>query len=436
MALPAGARFGPYEIRALLGAGGMGDVYRARDSGLNRDVALKVLPDLFAFDPERLARFKREAQVLASLNHPNIAAIFGVEETEGVRALVLELVEGETLADRIARGPVPLDDALPIARQITEALEAAHEGGVIHRDLKPDNIKVRPDGIVKVLDFGLAKLAETAGAGEVSRAGALLSQSPTITSPAAVTGVGMLLGTAAYMSPEQAKGREADKRSDVWAFGCVLFEMLTGRRAFGGEDVTDTIAAVVRADPDWRALPADTPSPVRRLLRRCLEKDRRERIPDIAVARIELRDALREPATEIGASQSAGSTRAQRAPRWGFAAAMAVAGLALVAATGAAVWNLKPESSSAASPVSRFTISLPPGEQLAQLGWLAVAVSPDGSRFAYVASRGTDVPGARQIYVRELSSLEARPVMGTEGANNPFFSADGEWLGFYQAGSF
>src|SRR5437660_1205100 len=254
MPLGPGTRLGPYEIVSALGAGGMGEVYRARDTKLGRDVALKVIPDTFALDPDRRARFQREAQVLASLNHPHIAAIYGLEDSGETHALVLELVEGETLADRIARGAILLDEALPIARQICEALDAAHEQGIVHRDLKPANIKVTPDGVVKVLDFGLAKLAERSGAPTSD-----LSLSPTITSPAMMTGVGMLLGTAAYMSPEQAKGRPADKRSDIWAFGCVLYEMLTGKRAFGGDDVSDTIAAVLRAEPDWSALPAATP---------------------------------------------------------------------------------------------------------------------------------------------------------------------------------
>src|SRR5713226_1267090 len=241
MPLSAGTRLGPYEILSPLGAGGMGEVYRARDTKLNRDVALKILPDTFAADPERLARFQREAQVLASLNHPHIGAIYGLEESDGIRALVLELVEGPTLADRIAQGAIPLDEALPIARQIAEALEAAHEQGVIHRDLKPANIKLRPDGVVKVLDFGLARLAEApAASGAVG-----LSESPTITTPAMMTGMGVILGTAAYMSPEQAKGRPADKRSDVWAFGHVVYEMLTGQRAFRGEDVSDTLAFIL-----------------------------------------------------------------------------------------------------------------------------------------------------------------------------------------------
>src|SRR5436309_14960443 len=258
----------------------MGEVYRAIDTNLKRQVAIKVLPAAVAADAERLARFQREAEVLASLNHPHIAHIHGLEKSDGTIALVMELVEGPTLADRIAQGAIPLDEALPIARQIAEALEAAHEQGVIHRDLKPANIKLRPDGVVKVLDFGLAKLAEApAASGAVG-----LSQSPTITTPAMMTGVGVILGTAAYMAPEQAKGRAADRRSDVWAFGCVLYEMLTGTRAFEGEDVSDTLAAVLRSEPDWNALPSDVPPAIRTLIQRCLAKDRRPRIADISIA--------------------------------------------------------------------------------------------------------------------------------------------------------
>ena len=281
MALASGTRLGAYEILSAIGAGGMGEVYRARDTKLNRDVAFKVLPDAFASDPDRLARFTREAQTLASLNHPNIAHIHGLEESGGVRALVMELVEGDDLSQRIARGAIPVDEALPIAKQIAQALEAAHQQGIIHRDLKPANIKLRPDGTVKVLDFGLAKALapEQDSASATSR-----SLSPTITSPAMLTGAGIVLGTAAYMAPEQAKGLEADKRSDIWAFGCVLFEMLTGRRPFDGEDITEVLGAVVRLEPPWEALPSDVPAPVRTLLRRCLVKDRRARVGDIAAA--------------------------------------------------------------------------------------------------------------------------------------------------------
>ena len=305
-----GTRIGPYEVVSSLGAGGMGEVYRARDPQLGRDVAIKILPEAFANDAERLARFAREAKTLATLNHANIAHIYGVEAGPaeagpnnrgiGAPALVMELVEGDDLAARIARGPIPMDEALPIARQIADALEAAHEQGIIHRDLKPANIKVRPDGTVKVLDFGLAKALEQgsgigdqgSGTGTSDHADRRLANSPTITSPAAMTVGGMILGTAAYMSPEQAKGRRVDKRADIWAFGCVLYEMLTGRKAFSGEDVTDTIVAVMSREPDWTALGADTPSSIRRLLRRCLTKNVKQRLSDIAVARLEIDDAV------------------------------------------------------------------------------------------------------------------------------------------------
>ena len=257
----------------------MGLVYRARDTKLNRDVALKVLPDAFASDADRLARFTREAQTLAALNHPNIAHVHGLEESGGVRALVMELVEGDDLSQRIARGAIAVDEALPVARQIAEALEGAHQQGIIHRDLKPANIKLRPDGTVKVLDFGLAKALAPE---QDPASGAHRSQSPTITSPAMLTGLGIVLGTAAYMAPEQAKGRDADKRSDIWAFGCVLYEMLAGRRPFDGEDTTDVLGAVVRLEPSWEALPSNVPAPVRTLLRQCLVKDGRRRVGDIA----------------------------------------------------------------------------------------------------------------------------------------------------------
>jgi serine/threonine protein kinase len=299
MALTAGTRLGPYSITAPLAAGGMGEVYRARDTKLDRDVAIKVLPDLVSHDPERLARFEREAKTLASLNHPNIAIVYGFEETQGTTALVMELVDGVTLAARIAGPtdpaagdatagrPIPLDECLPIARQIAEALEAAHEHGVVHRDLKPANVMVREDGTVKVLDFGLAKPAlSEAGAGT----DLALSQAPTLAVPT-MTQAGMILGTAAYMSPEQAKGRDADKRSDIWAFGCVLYEMLTGARAFPGADLAETLAAVIKSEPDWTALPPDTPASVHRLLRRCLIKDRKARLADASSLRIEIDDA-------------------------------------------------------------------------------------------------------------------------------------------------
>src|SRR5262249_4210752 len=290
LALTPGTRLGSFEITALLGVGGMGEVYRATDTNLKRQVAIKVLPASVARDPERLGRFQREAGNLAALNHPHIAHIHGLEKADGTIALVMELVEGPTLADRIAKGAIPIDEALPIAKQIAAALEAAHEQGIVHRDLKPANIKVREDGNVKVLDFGLAKAMDPTG----SRPD--MSQSPTITTPA-MTQAGMILGTAAYMSPEQAKGRPVDKRSDVWAFGCVLYEMLTGRRAFEGEDVSETLAAVLRGEPDWTAVPRNLPASTRLLLQRCLVKDRQQRVADLSTVRF----VLTEPAPDRSA---------------------------------------------------------------------------------------------------------------------------------------
>src|SRR5713101_9910827 len=286
MALTSGTKVGPYEIVAPLGAGGMGEVYRARDTKLGRDVALKLLPPLFAADADRVERFEREARLLASLNDRHIGAIYGFEDAGNVPALVLELVEGDTLHDRVRRGPLPLSEALAVAQQIAEALDAAHRAGIIHRDLKPSNIKITPDGVIKVLDFGLAKALADEGSG------ADVSESPTMTGTIA----GVILGTAAYMSPEQARGQRVDKRTDIWAFGCVLFEMLTGSSAFVRENVTDTIAAVVGAEPEWKSLPVNTPASIRRLLTRCLRKDARRRLHDIADARIELEDAMATPA--------------------------------------------------------------------------------------------------------------------------------------------
>ena len=297
MALTPGTRLGPYEIAAQIGEGGMGEVYQATDTNLGRDVAIKVLPESVAQGPERLARFDREARTLAALNHPNIAQIHGLEKSAGTIALVMELVEGPTLADRIAQGAIPVDEALPIAKQIAEALEAAHEQGIIHRDLKPANIKVRPDGTVKVLDFGLAKALEPASALGAST-GQALSQAPTITTPA-MTQVGMILGTAAYMSPEQARGEAVDSRADIWAFGVVLYELVTGRRLFDAENVSETLAAVLREDPTWDTLPASAPPGVRRLLRRCLQRDRRNRLQHAGDARVEIQDALTAPTADI-----------------------------------------------------------------------------------------------------------------------------------------
>ena len=420
MRLAPGSRLGPYEVVAQIGAGGMGEVYRARDGRLNRDVALKVLPDLFASDPDRLARFQREAQVLATLKHPNIGIIYGLEESEHTHALVLELIEGETLADAIARGPVPVSEALAIAMQVAHALEAAHEQGVIHRDLKPANIKVTSDGEVKVLDFGLARLAQT---GETSGSGALAAQSmsPTITTPAA-TGIGVMLGTAAYMAPEQAKGKTADKRSDVWAFGCVLFEMLTGKRPFEGEDVSDTLANVLKMDPDWNALPKDVPPAVRTLLTRCLEKDRRKRISDIAAALFALDDAARIPS--FGAAGSAEPAPVVPSSRWRLALVGVLALLGGGAIAGSATWlatRVEPPR------VVRTTIMTAGETQLTIDGSTRdLAITADGSRVVYVASNS--------LVVRPLDSLDAVSILSTgrlpTRIHNPFVSPDGEWVGY------
>ena len=284
MTLAPGSKLGPYEIVSSLGAGGMGEVYLAQDARLGRSVAIKTLPDQFSSDVQRMARFDREAKLLASLNHPHIAAIYGLEESNGVRALVMELVEGPTLAERIKQGPLPPDEALPIAKQIAEALEYAHERGIIHRDLKPSNVKITPDGAAKVLDFGLAKALE----GDISAVD--ISTSPTLSH--AATQAGILLGTAAYMSPEQARGKKVDRRADIWAFGAVLYEMLTGRPAFIGDTISDTLAAVIRGEPDWSALPSNLPPSIHRLVRRCLTKDPNQRLRDIGEARIAIEYAL------------------------------------------------------------------------------------------------------------------------------------------------
>jgi Tol biopolymer transport system component len=420
--LEPGARLGAYEVVSAIGAGGMGEVYRARDTRLNRDVALKILPEAFALDADRLARFTREAHVLATLNHPNIAAIYGLEESNGVRALVLELVDGPTLADRIALGAIPLDEALPIARQIAVALEAAHEQGIVHRDLKPANIKLRPDGTVKVLDFGLAKALAPAAA-----QGPAATVSPTITTPA-MTGVGVILGTAAYMSPEQAKGREADKRSDIWAFGCVLYEMLTGTRAFGGDDVSDTLANVLKTEPDWNALPVTMPSPIRRLLRRSLDKDRAHRLHDIADARLDIDEAIANPVGELPvavrgvATQQAG--RFMRMLPWAVAATLAGA-LAI------ALWS--PWRTSAPAPPMRIEATLGADVSLASLDTgPSIALSPDGRTLAFVAQASSAAPS--QLYVRRLDQLQATALAGTEGAFGPFFSPDGGWIAFFANG--
>jgi serine/threonine-protein kinase len=406
-----GSRLGQYEIITLLGAGGMGEVYRAKDTKLGRDVALKILPASFTSDPERVARFRREAQVLASLNHPHIAQIYGLEEANDTQFLVLELVDGKSLDRRILHGPIPVDEALGIAKQIAEALEAAHEKGIIHRDLKPANIALTTDGTVKVLDFGLAKATDSAS-GVVGDA----MNSPTITSPAMMTGVGVILGTAAYMSPEQAKGLAADRRSDIWAFGCVLYEMLTGRRAFSGTDATDIIAAIIRIEPDLNALPASTPEPSRRLLRRCLEKDRRRRLADAADARLEIDDALTSPTADSSALP---------APRRLLSVAFAtLVGGALIASI--LTWAI---TRPIPQPLTRFAI-VPPAAQPLMIGGYDrdLALSPDGRQLVY-RSGGSILGGP--LMVRTIDSLDVHPLAGVTTARWPFFSPDSRWIGFF-----
>jgi len=413
MALAAGQRIGLYEVSGSLGAGGMGEVYRARDTRLGRDVALKILPEIFAADPERLARFEREAQVLAALNHPHIAAIYGLEESGGVRALVMELVEGETLADRISGQPMPVEETLTIARQIADALEAAHEQGIIHRDLKPANIKITTGGAVKVLDFGLAKLSDP-NASNVSNA-PNATMSPTLISPAMTT-VGVLLGTAAYMAPEQARGRSTDRRVDVWAFGCVLFEMLSGRQAFPGSDVTEVLATVLKSEPDWSVLPPATPPRVRAVLERCLQKDPKLRIRDVGDARLAL-DGAFEPAAP--ATTPASFAPARR--RWIWpAAALAVAAIAA-----AATWFITRPSVEPVMP-ARFSLVLPLTDQLTFAAGTMVAVSPDGQTLAYRAARN----GTFRLFVRRIDQFEAQAIGDPVPGEAPFFSPDGEWIAY------
>jgi len=409
MPLPPGTKIGPYEIVAQVGAGGMGEVYRAHDAKLNRDVAIKVLPELFATDPERLARLTREAQTLASLNHANIAHIYGVEG----HALVMELVEGEDLAEHIARGPIALAEALPTARQIANALEAAHDQGIIHRDLKPANIKVKPDGTVKVLDFGLAKaLTDDSGLRTQD-----VSNSPTLTARA--TQLGMIIGTAAYMSPEQARGKSVDRRADIWAFGLVLYEMLTGRRAFEGQEISDVLAAVLRQDIDWTVLPAGTPSSVRRLLRRCLEKDPRKRLSAIGDARLELDES--DSVTPVSASTAVPARPSIAARVW-----PAIAGVVLTAAVAALLWPKAP--SVAVDGLSRLAILPPPGEELYPDS-TGVAISPDGTMVAFVV--GSVNQSISQLWVRSLDSSIAHKLDDTDGALLPFWSPDSRRIGYF-----
>jgi Tol biopolymer transport system component len=405
-----GQRIGSYQIEELIGAGGMGEVYRARDTKLNRNVAIKFLLPAVARDPDRLARFGREAQLLASLNHQHIAQIFGLEEAGGLHALVMELAEGPTLAERIAHGPIPMPEALRISTQLAEALEAAHEQGIIHRDLKPANIKVREDGTVKVLDFGLAKVFDpTSGAGRHG------IDSPAPEAPDTVPGV--ILGTAAYMSPEQARGRPIDKRADIWAFGAVLYEMLTGRRVFTGETASDTIAAVLQCEPDWAALPANLPSSVRMLLRGCLAKERPQRIADMSVAKFALEDTA-GPHSWPGAI-------APRPSRWRALGIPASVWLVGVAMSGAAVWIAR-RAPSPVPLVSRFVINPPIGAALTPSAFFRdLALTPDGTRLVYVGG------GGASLFVRTLDQLDATPITGFNAAFGPFVSPDGEWIGVF-----
>jgi len=415
MPLPAGTRIGSFTCEAQIGAGGMGEVYRATDTHLKRAVALKVLPASVAGDADRLARFRREAEVLASLNHPNIAAIYGLEQTTSLTALVMELVEGDDLSVRIARGPIPLDEALPIARQIAAALEAAHDAGIIHRDLKPANIKVRHDGTVKVLDFGLAK----AISGDAARSGADVMNSPTMTSPA-MTAMGMILGTAAYMSPEQAKGRAVDRRADVWAFGVVLCEMLTGQRVFSGDDVSELLVAVLRDVPDFDRLPPATPSGVRRLLRRCLEKDPRKRLRDMGDVVVELDEAMSAPDQDDRRASAAPPTaRDALSPR--MLGALGVLVLAVGAAGAVGGWALSQTEPVAPATTTRFLVDLPGAGEIRH-----PVLTPDGRYLVFAASG--------RLYRRDLATFDSTPMAGTDGAASPFISSTGRWVGFFANG--
>jgi len=434
MPLVPGTRLGAYEVIGALGAGGMGEVYRAHDTKLHRDVALKILPEIFSLDPERLARFEREAQVLASLNHPNIAAIYGFENgpaeagpyVDGVGAgvsrlggaLALELVEGPTLADRIEAGPIPVEEADSIARQIIDALEAAHDAGVVHRDLKPANIKLRSDGAVKVLDFGLAKLTQPSGSGAYAPG---VTASPTITTPA-MTGVGVILGTAAYMAPEQARGKPVDKRADVWAFGCVFYEMLTGTRAFDGDDVTMVTANIIKSDPDWKALDAGTPEAVRSALRGCLQKDPRHRIRDIGDVRLALDGAFVSTGAQRHVAEGTpSSNRFRQAIPW---VAGAVAGSVL---TGVAAWTVFNATGNTVPVLAkRFALTLPEGELLPGGTGTLVSLSPDGQTLIYRARR----EGVFRLYRRRLDQFDATPVGDANAGAFVFFSPDSQWIGY------
>jgi Tol biopolymer transport system component len=415
MALATGTHLGSYEILAPIGAGGMGEVYQAHDTKLGRHVAIKVLPEAFAHDPERLSRFQREAKMLAALNHPNIATIYGLEQSNGTSYLVMELVSGETLAERIKReGAVPIEESLKIAVQIAEALEAAHEKGIIHRDLKPANVKVTPEGKVKVLDFGLAK----AFAGDTTNEDP--SNSPTLSM--AVTMHGVILGTAAYMSPEQARGKAVDKRTDIWAFGCVLYELLCGRPAFGGEDVTEILAAVVKTEPEWTRLPEATPPAIHILLRRCLRKDKRQRLQDAVGVRIEIEDAIAAPKNS-GATQAAPSSTSKLLLAVGAVAA-ALAIIAIVMAWG--WWRATRPIEQSLRPLVRLDVDLGPDVSLDSAVGADEIISSDGTRIVYVS--------LSRLFTRRLDQANATELAGTQGAFMPFFSPDGQWVAFFTQG--
>ncbi len=411
MSIQIGQQLGFYEITALLGKGGMGEVYRAKDNKLKREVAIKILPEEFSRDLDRAGRFQREAELLAALNHPNIAAIYDVVEIDNARFLVLELVEGETLLERIRRGPIPVAEALTIASRVCEALEAAHEKGIIHRDLKPANVKITPDGKVKVLDFGLAKALEHARTEEASN-------SPTLLSLASVPG--LILGTAGYMSPEQARGHDVDQRTDIFSFGCLLFETLTARQPFQGETVTDIIASVVKSDPDFRALPGNVHPKAEELIRRCLAKNRKDRYHAIADVRLEIEAIL----AESQGLRPADLLILNRPPLWKRIVPLAASAALAAGLASAVVWNIRTTPS---SPIARFGFVFPEGQNLTRGGRQVVAISSDGQNLVYQANR--------QLYLRKISDVESRPIEGTTvDAANPFFSPDGLWIGFYAVG--
>ena len=413
MALAPGTTLGSYSVTAKIGEGGMGEVYRARDTKLDRDVALKVLPQAFTDDPDRLTRYEREAKVLASLNHPNIGHIYGLEEAEGQKALVLELVEGPTLADRIAQGPIPVDEALPIAKQIAEALEAAHEQGVIHRDLKPANIKVREDGTVKVLDFGLAK------AFQPDASDPALSQSPTISLTAAATQMGMVIGTAAYMAPEQAKGLTVDKRADIWAYGAVLFEMLTGKRLFGAGDVSEMLASVLVKDPEISSISDDVPAHLRSVIRHCLVKDPKKRLRDVGDVRLAMEGAFETDTSYVPTSLEPPKVRAWQRP-----VPAALLALVLLLTGSLVTVGLRPGSEPVAQ-LDRFVIGASEGAPTPESAGQGntIALSSDGTVLVYIAGG--------QLYLRSLGELTPRSLPGTDNPHHPFFSPDGRWVGFF-----